>query len=282
MNEREAEIANLKNKLAEINALRSQFDEASNALASEQESSRELRSYNEKQAAEIARLSQELRKTSSYEQELAARAQDLKEMQERSEQQTKAFAEQRNEVQRLRVQLSDYESDKKRLGVATERVASITAERQRLAETHVDLEKQIKKLTTQVGLHSNTADDLRRQLETKTKAYEKAISDSREFATNLQKQQTAIQSLEKDLVSAKRLHPENQNLKGKIAELTSALKDLSSEHENSLSANAKAQRTIRDLQNEVHECTQVIRELRRPRGSILKFGRGDDENQKAA
>ncbi len=283
VSERQAEIADLKNQLAEVNKLRAELAESTQTIEKQQGTHRELRTYNEKQAAEIGRLNKELQETLVLEKQLSQSAADLQQMRAQSEQQTKAFAEQRQELQLLKANMAEYEATKKQLEDATTKVSSAQAERQRLAETRLDLEKQIKKLSTQVSVQSNDADDLRRQLETKTKAYEKAITDSQQFAASLKQQESAISSLEKKLRNAQTLQPENERLQSKVTELMAALKDLSNEHESSLAANAKAQASIRDLQNEVHENTKTIRELRRPRGGgIFQFGQDDQQDRRAA
>ena len=282
VSERQAEVADLKNQLTEVNKLRAELAEANQNVEKQSGVHRDLRAYNEKQAAEIARLNEELQGTLVLEKQLSQSASDLKEMRRQSELQTKAFADQRNELQQLRTSLADYEATKNRLQQASEQVTATQNERQRLAETRVDLEKQVKKLSTQVNMQANDSEDLRRQLETKTKAYEKAIADSHQFATSIKQQETALNSLEKKLRSAQALQPENQRLQDKVAELMAALKDLSSEHEGSLAANAKAQAVVRDLQNEVHDNAKTIRELRRPRGGIFQFGQDDGEERRAA
>jgi peptidoglycan hydrolase CwlO-like protein len=161
----------------------------------------------------------------------------------------------------------------------SERYNSIANERRQLAESQVDLTKQVKQLSSELAGQSSVVEQLRGELDAKSKAYEKAVSESRQFATDLKQQQAAIHSMQSDLKAAQKMQPQNEKLQNDVAQLRAALKELSAEHDQSLAANAKAQTTIRDLQNEMHESTKTIRELRRPRGSIFQFGEDNDEDQ---
>ncbi len=282
LGDKQTELADLKNQLSEVEQFRSEMSVIRDQMETAEKTAAELRDVNEKQADQIVRLNRELKKVETLEQQLDQSVADLKDMQHQSELQTKAYAEQRAEVQQLRAAAGEAEAAKRNLENVNERYSSVSAERQQLVQSQAELEKQVKQLTSELHSQSSSSDQLRKELDARNKAYEQAISDSRQFASSLKQQQVAIATMERDLKTAQAMQPENQKLQNEILQLRAALKELSTEHDQSLAANAKAQSSIRDLQNEVHEATQTIRELRRPRGSIFQFGNSDEEHRRAA
>jgi predicted nucleic acid-binding Zn-ribbon protein len=113
-------------------------------------------------------------------------------------------------------------------------------------------------------------------LATKTDQHEGAAAEVAELERKLDDQQTLIGSLTSDLSEAERLRPENKSLQDRATDLMAHLKRLSAELDDSLDANSRAQDRILDVENQLHDHTVKIRELRRQRGSIADVT--DDES----
>ena len=281
LDESHAEIENLRRQLTDVNEVRAELENAREYVTQQEAAVAELRSYNEKQAAEIARLNHDFKRVDLLKKQIEQREADLIEAKQQSELQTKAFADQRSQLQELKNASKELSEIREQLDVSTRQVDELTEQRDQLAANQSSLEKQIEKLSTQVAMQTNDSNDLRRQLDTKSRAYDEIVDQNKSFASDIQKQKQILDRLDGELQIAKDLQPENRRLQDKVAELSTAIKDLSSEHEDSLAANAKATAMIRQLQDELHESAETIRQLRRPRGSVLQFGQ-DEQGRKAA
>src|SRR5690606_15115903 len=98
-------------------------------------------------------------------------------------------------------------------------------------------------------------------------------------------QTTTINQLETQLAEAKALVPENHALQGRVADLLEHLNRLTVELEDSLDANVTAGDRIRDLEGQLHEHAEKIRDLRRARVSAPEIHRpivNEDEIDRAA
>ncbi|MEM6689096.1 MAG: hypothetical protein AAF664_06690, partial [Planctomycetota bacterium] len=78
-------------------------------------------------------------------------------------------------------------------------------------------------------------------------------------------QQREIQSLQAQLSTLRSAANQKPELEKRIAELTLHLKRVSAEHEDSLEANAESQQRVRALEEELHQKSAKIRDLRRQR-----------------
>jgi chromosome segregation ATPase len=210
-------------------------------------------------------------------------------------------------MEQLRSQLNDFETTRQQLESTSKELATVSNQRDELQhaeseleQTVSDLQNEVRSQTTKAGelnelltaraleynrataelqeqVDSQTAalEDLRGQLDAKTQQHDKALHQVASITKTLEYQQSVAEELTAKLSEAEKIRTENESLQNRVADLMDHLKRLRAELEDSLDANAKAQDRIRDTENQLHEHTIKIRQLRRERSSIAEI---DDED----
>lgn len=162
---------------------------------------------------------------------------------------------------RLREGITDLDATNEQLSITRDRLLNADNQCEALLAEKALLEQRVSKLGTELELHAGSVDELSRQLATKSEQHEAAVG-----------------KLQSELAELESLRAEKAVLRAKTTDLISHLKRISVEHEDSLQANERAQKTIRELQNEVHKQTSTIRTLRRERAAIDDLDDDDSRN----
>ena len=151
------------------------------------------------------------------------------------------------------------------------------------AKTQEHAEK-VTELQGQIEAQVAEGESLRDQLSAKTSEHELSEKQISEISATLDNRDKLIKKLKEDISTLEQLKPANRALQDRVTDLTKHLRRISSELEDSLEANADAQGRMRDLENQLHDHTVKIRELRRQRGSMPGFGDEDsnDAGRRAA
>jgi len=196
------------------------------------------------------------------------------------------------DIERIESLTKQLETDKNQLVDSNQQLETRNREFQRqlktsgeerglLIETRDQFKLNLSKANETIENEQATIVDLRKELEsqqkkTATTARELDIAKQQkaEIETRVEDHKRAILQLQNQLKVAEQMGPVNESLEARVAELMNHIEVVNHELEDSLQANVKAGNRIRDLENQLHEHAEKIRDLRRTRvaaaGSIAE------------
>ena len=168
-----------------------------------------------------------------------------------------------SKISELSKSLAEFEAMKQQLAESKQQVSVFAADRQKLQDLHQRTTSEAESLRKKIAENVRTIEGLQAQLADKESFIQQVSAQARDTAKQLEVQTATATKLSKDLVAAERVRPVNSDLQLRLEEALKRLNVITAEHEDSLESNAKAEDRIRDLQNQLHDYANKIRDQRR-------------------
>tara|TARA_R110002049_G_scaffold4601_5_gene32296 strand:+ start:420879 stop:422855 length:1977 start_codon:yes stop_codon:yes gene_type:complete len=287
LSQRHAEADHLNEKIQQFESLQTQLEQANETIAQQQtrlEKQAEDLAHQQEQLAQHVQQAQakesQIAELRQQEQELLELRESVKEIGELKveretltnqladakstrEQLAKVIATKESKIIELSKVVSEFDATKQQLAESKQQVAVLAADRQKLDQSYQALREQSESLQQQLSEGGQTIRALQEQLAAKDQQVSEATSRVRETTLQLERRSEAASKLSQQLAAAEQLRPVNHDLQQRLDELTKRLAVVTAEHEDSLQSNAKAEDRVRDLQNQLHEYAEKIRDQRR-------------------
>ena len=223
---------------------------------------------------EVASLQRRIQATAELEKQLHLSKREIDQLKQQSDLQTIAFSDQRDELLKLRDASAELEAANKQLDLTHQRLVQANQLSDQLKQKVDQHDELISKTNTRLSLANESVKDLERQLTTKSKQHDELAQQVEQLTDDQQANQELIANLESKLTSMNSLEAESDLLRSKNTDLVGHLRRIGNAHEESLQENERAQESIANLQQEIHQHLQTIRMLRRQRGTYPAI---DDE-----